>query len=196
MGKGTLGHVGKAQPPESRGKKREKKRKKPYLPGLRQVGREMSNNVGDYSCHSALPPAQGRGANVSFCVHLDLVSLWFLPEDQFLCIYLVSPVGAWRYKCEQKQSYLLNSVRITGVCKHRNSQECYSSLSKLLKPNWSLGDKCGAKYGILEIWNLAVSSGLEELGQHRAVSWNRQYKKEYLQHPLPWFCPCQLDPNV
>lgn len=65
-------------------------------------------------CHSG-PSAQGREGNVFFCVHIGLVSLWFLPKDHFLCLHLVAPVGAWRCKYEQKQSFLLNSAQITGV---------------------------------------------------------------------------------
>lgn len=76
LGKGTLGLIGKAELPESRGKKEEKNPPAWVVPGL-----------GDYSRHSALPSPQGRGANVFFCVHLDLVSLWFLPE--LLCLHLV-----------------------------------------------------------------------------------------------------------
>lgn len=44
------------------------------------------------------------------------------------------------------------------------SCECYSSPSKIFKPSWSLGDKCGAEYvGILQFaqaWSNLASTGL------------------------------------
>lgn len=44
---------------------------------------------------------------MALCVHVDLVTLQFLPKDQFLYLYLVAPVGAWRYKFERNFTYFI-----------------------------------------------------------------------------------------
>lgn len=83
-GEGALGHVGKAEPPES------------ILPGLCHMGRGMSNCVGDYSCHSALPSWPICSGKRSKCVFLCSYRLGvsLVPsKDQFLCLHLVAPVG-------------------------------------------------------------------------------------------------------
>lgn len=97
MGKGTPGQICKAEPPEI------------TLPGLShqtRVDRPEEWAVALVSaaaalCADILACLLSEEEQTCLSFHVGLVSLQFLPEDQFLYLYLVAPVGTWRYKSEQ-----------------------------------------------------------------------------------------------